>query len=126
LFLIFILLFVILHLHLRSLSGFFSFPFLFKLVKHLFSIEDEENAFEHFLANVLRRSFVRILSVKLGALEIGLIHFLDSFFQGFIFLFCLHQHFLTMLLDSIIIVSGYLALEGFLDCDDVSLELCEF
>ena len=96
-----------------------------ELMQYFFSVENEENALEHFFTDILRRPFVGILAIELGTVDVGLVHLFSCFLQHFILALGLQKKLLAVLVYPIFSYLGIFALESLIEGDCVSFELCK-
>ena len=122
-FLLKLALFVELYLVLDGLPGFFLFSAFFQLIVYFFGVEDEEDALEEFLADLVGGGLGGVFAVVGGAVAVGLFELLDEGFQLDVLGLDLEEHFLAVLVDAVVGVVLPLAAEGPLESHGVLLDL---
>jgi hypothetical protein len=91
-------------------------------MKNLFSIEDEQDTLEHFLANIIGCTLIGIFTIKLGTFIKSLIHLFGCLLKNLVLALGLKKKLFAVLIDSIFRHFGVLALECLLECDGVSFQ----
>ena len=105
---------VVFDFDLWSFPSLFFFAFLLEFVKCFFGVEDEEDAFEYFVADVIRVSLGGVFAVELGALLVGLVHLCGCLLKHLIFRFGLEDVLLAVFVNAVIDVFRVLAFESLL------------